>query len=868
MAPETNEKCKACGGFNFSMIDGFKYCDRCGTLLENFEELEAEEGGIQQTRGAGKIKIKKKGGDDGEKKTTNLVSTNESNVQIMRKALEKRSDFFSRQALKNDELAFPHESTPDYLYRLGLRLAAFTQVLAKVGHVLVKELNFEPRVLPTILATFQRYLAHCHVAFCHSEQCGSDEQLRFVAMMENLEFEQQEREEKRRKKLARRGKGVKALSKSAAAWTLLTQGNITENLDLDSEEDEEEEENPNLNKSMENLEFEDTQNDETVAVNDTTVGFVRKITTALSTEALRRARQMILNLEILVAIIHSALMSCGYRNVLASDVVRWIREDRFRISLRSIRLMRHSAKEQETKEAMTKVDYAEPYLRFPLYEITRTSTLFHQSLNLNEKLVSLNFETLAARLCDNLNLPVEFLSRVLLLESMIPCDVNPSLRKQADVSMGHNCEQLAAIQPKLYNSGFLSCFGRKERTWREADNCDEVLLSPDTKLMAYILLVFRLTFDIDNATCSPDSKDALKFDIDTWIHQLEMRLKCWQEHDMSMVLRSSCPVPDIQISTPFGPNYSYYDKKGNPWVHRLRRQVGFAKCIPSEMSFNSTSSLPTVFDIRQNRFKTERRQLEAVMSPLKFQRVILRKEMERDPEKYRNIVDPDSEKTFFKDFTTQKIAETSNSFDEYFPCASRYTIYKRPDWIQNCTARSKQLSPKIGPYRFYISNQACDDLLGVATSSFSPRFKFLLDSLALIIGEDPKALYTAFVMLEMHLTSSDTLETIRESLLRSKPITVKCQKFRKTMWHVECLRRVVTEHPVGKIEDLKYFIVASTRESQEELAESSEAYLMHFRNHEIREDLTSLEAEKVQNRVLKLAYDFETFFGILAVKMW
>ncbi|CAO4368216.1 unnamed protein product [Caenorhabditis nigoni] len=866
MAPDTNEKCKACGGINFSVIDGFKYCDRCGTLLENFEELEAEEGGIQQTRGAGKIKIKKKGGDDGEKKATDWISTNESNVQIMRKALEKRSDFFSQQALKNEELAFPHESTPDYLYRLGLRLAAFTQVLAKVGHVLVKELNFEPRVLPTILATFQRYLTHCHVAFCHSEQCGNDEQLRFVAMMENLEFEQQEREEKRRKKLARRGKGVKALSKSAAAWTLLTQGNITENLDLDSEEDEEEEENPTLNKSMENLEVEDTQNDETVAVNDTTAGFVRKITTALSTEALRRGRQMILNLEILVAIIHSALMSCGYRNVLASDVVRWIREDRFGISLRSIRLMRHSAKEQDTREAMTKVDYAEPYLRFPLYEIARTSTLFHQSLNLNEKLVSLNFETLAARLCDNLNLPVDFLSRVLLLESIIPCDVNPSLRKQADVGMGYNCEKLAAIQPKLYHTGFLSCFGRKERTWREADNCDEVLLAPDTKLMAYILLVFRLTFDIDNATCSSDSDDS--FNIDTWIHQLEMRLKCWQEHDMSMVLRSSCPVPDIQIRSPFGPNYQYYDKKGNPWVHRLRRQVGFAKCIPSEMSFNSTSSLPTVFDIRQNRFKTERRQLEAVMSPLKFQRVILRKEMERDPEKYKNIVDSESEKTFFRDFTTQKISETSNSFDEYFPQASRYTIYKRPDWIQNCSARSEQLSPKIGPYRFYISNQACDDLLGVATSSFSPRFKFLLESLALIIGEDPKALYTAFVMLEMHLTSSDTLETIRESLLRSIPITVKCQKFRKTTWHVECLRRVVTEHPVDKIENLRYFMVASTRETQEELAESSEAYLMHFRNHEIREDLTSLEAEKMQKRVLKLAYDFETFFGILAVKMW
>lgn len=139
--------------------------------------------------------------------------------------------------------------------------------------------------------------------------------------MENLRYEQEEREEKQRKRMAKRGKGVNALSKSAAAWTLLTQGNITEHLDIASDEDGDQD--AQGGQQLDDLTLETTQNpDESIRVNDTTMGFVRKVTTALSKEALRRASQLILNLEMLVAILHSALMSSGYQTILTSDVVR------------------------------------------------------------------------------------------------------------------------------------------------------------------------------------------------------------------------------------------------------------------------------------------------------------------------------------------------------------------------------------------------------------------------------------------------------------------------------------------------------------------------------------------------------------------
>uniref|UniRef100_A0A1I7UJW5 TATA box-binding protein-associated factor RNA polymerase I subunit B n=1 Tax=Caenorhabditis tropicalis TaxID=1561998 RepID=A0A1I7UJW5_9PELO len=104
MPPDENEKCNACGGYKFSINDGFKYCDRCGALLENFEELEAEEGGMQQTVGQGKVKVKQK---EGEKKKDRVVPVHIPPSEVMAEALEKRSNFLKNQAVRKEELPVP-----------------------------------------------------------------------------------------------------------------------------------------------------------------------------------------------------------------------------------------------------------------------------------------------------------------------------------------------------------------------------------------------------------------------------------------------------------------------------------------------------------------------------------------------------------------------------------------------------------------------------------------------------------------------------------------------------------------------------------------------------------------------------------------
>ena len=176
------------------------------------------------------------------------------------------------------------------------------------------------------------------------------------------------------------------------------------------------------------------------------------------------------------------------------------------------------------------------------------------------------------------------------------------------------------------------------------------------------------------------------------------------------------------------------------------------------------------------------------------------------------------------------------------------------------------LFQRFGPYRFYLSNQACDDLLGVATSSFSRRFEFLLESLSLLIGEDPKAVYAAFVMLEMHLTAPEKMQSIRNDLLVSIPITIDCQKFRSSTHHVPFKCNILTEEPLHRIEDLRYFRISRAQSDQEEL--HSNAYLMDLRNHELHDSLSSDEAKRVQNKIEKTCYNFEQFFEILAVKFW
>lgn len=44
--------------------------------------------------------------------------------------------------------------------------------------------------------------------------------------------------------------------------------------------------------------------------------------------------------------------------------------------------------------------------------------------------------------------------------------------------------------------------------------------------------------------------------------------------------------------------------------------------------------------------------------------------------------------------------------------------------------------------------------------------------------------------------------------------------------------------------------------------------LIDYRNQEIRDSVTETEVQRAQNRIMKLCYEFEQFFGILAVKFW
>lgn len=99
-------------------------------------------------------------------------------------------------------------------------------------------------------------------------------------------------------------------------------------------------------------------------------------------------------------------------------------------------------------------------------------------------------------------------------------------------------------------------------------------------------------------------------------------------------------------------NVSSHQEKGAPQVSCRRRQAGFQKCIPTEMSFNSTSTLPTVFDVRHMGLLTERCQMEALISPVKFQRTVLGNEIERDPLTFENV-DRQSKNTFFKHFSVR-----------------------------------------------------------------------------------------------------------------------------------------------------------------------------------------------------------------------
>ncbi|CAI5444528.1 unnamed protein product [Caenorhabditis angaria] len=859
----SSQTCNSCRGTRFTLTDGFMYCDTCGAMLENFEELE-EEDEQRINVGRAKIRVKKKkvaGGRAQEGEDEEEDQEKERKVRSEEDKMREKSKFFTSQP--GTSQVIPPKSTPDYLYRTGIRLATFSQLLSRCAKILVNDLNMPPEYNGACLRIFQKYLSHCQIAFCN-EELTDDVDLQFSAIVENKDYEREEAERKKRKIEERKTKGLKILGQSTAAWQLLTQGNLDETL----AQEEEEEEESTLVEETQNLTFADGE------------GFLKRINTRISKNAVKKASQILLNLEFLAAILYFAANSIGCRNLLISDIIRWLREDRFGISRKEINLLNRGGFEkykskQQQGEWQSFLDFHETDLRFPLYEIYRVVVLMEQSLEL--KMEAGGFEKLSARLIDNLNLPSDLHHRCLILHSLIPC--NFDFWHQANSKNGYSLAELADMKPNTSYAAFMNCFGNRESLFYESSE-EEVLLTPETKILAYILFALKLSIDLDGEVENENENEhELKFDIDTYLHQLEMRLKCWQGHDISKILRESAKIPEIAGKLPFGDNFHPQILTWDVGNLRWRRQYGFRQCVPMDLGFEKTHNLPTIFKTRQNSMQNDDFQLpEALLSPLKFQRRVVRKE---------HVEYEDNLKTFNKSFLDLKIVENSGRNEDFaaiFPAAKRYLKFDKPDRTSKCVAR-KNRGENSSIHRIYLSLQTIQDIYLCAEDSISPRFDFLLKSFALTIGEDFRAIYTAFCMLETHFLQPDKIHKFKSAFLNSDNLPMNFEKYRKTgkyrCWQVG----ITPEEPISSIDELDLFrfsdafcFVEGTsgdvelssesddNEDEEENNDNNVNYPAVLRSLRFRGDENSQQRREL--RLTNRAFDFDTIFAILSLKNW
>ncbi|CAB3401677.1 unnamed protein product [Caenorhabditis bovis] len=841
MAPRV---CSACTGQEFRLNEGFMYCITCGTLFEHFTEMDDDD---LAKVGRAKVKIKTKRKIDAEKTLRNLKLKPKTILDTMREEVKSSEcEFFRDQASTSYKKIFALNRTPAHIYRLGIRLTCFAELLARCAAIMVDEFGFPEALRMAPLAIFEKYLQHCQVAFGDSETTDDpDEQ--FVAILENENYEAEREAERLRKAAERKEKARRTLMETQDAWHLLTQGNLTENLELDEDDDEDDNE----------MELDETTNHP----NDRTMGIVRRIETRMSKRAMFLASQVVLNVEILAAIVHLACLSIGCRNVMLSDVVRWIREDRFHISDEALVRIQRGGHEKWNKplrqgELATFLDAHAKHLQLPLYEIYRTELLLVQSVDLRANVCDVSFAKIAARLIDNLNLPTHLIRRLILLESILKCDLSTVCRRQLDVRNGRNLSELTRIEPRMRFDDLMTCFGRIDSNFKDTMR-DEVLLTIETKVMAYILLALRLTIDVDTEhVVDYDDVDG-DFDIDTYIHQLEMRISCQRGHAIAAIIKTNEIVAEMHAKTPFGDNV-----------------------VGQLLETSSTQNLPTVFMIRR---ATDSREPSALLSPLKHQTSVLREEMSKNAEHGRNCSQQSLE-TFFKSFSNCKLGETSANFSNVFPASNNYPRYSRPIWLAKVASKTRKRFAESGNYRIHLTSQVIRDVYLSAESTFSRRFKFILESFALILGEDVEALYAAFSLLETALIENEKLMELKRDLLESTPIPVRCLSYSKSGDHVESRAHVMPAEPLTSIDDLDQFVISFSSLGVElpDMTSSSDSEFddddddddnlrrllksARFRHSNSRNRRQTDDTNRTRSE--KRVFEFDTIWRLLYIKYW
>lgn len=814
-------------------MDGFLICTMCSTQQENFEEMEADDDAEILNRT--KLKTEK----------PQTVKVSEAPIKKRKvEELWKNSQFGQSdtrptlETMRKPWVRGCHSSN-----RVDARLSMFVDILARATECLVTYAVFPHAYSTAVYNNMHSYFVHCGIV-------AKQNDIEFAERKLSIDFSKQVKmsikNQKKRSKKSGKKEEVETLCSSMATWNALSMQKPFGQMDSSSSEEEQIEE------------FAEVDEEGNIHPN-----------------ILDRGSRILLDMDLIVALLYISALQAGAQDLTLSDFVRWIREDRFRITVGEMNFL--------TFRKRDVVKIGRPgtsiYMRLPSAEFYRINYLTQKSIS---NFVQPDVLKIAARMVVHLNLPSEILRKVYVLHDLMPVTDMPPIYKDHD--RGIRLSTLATVSDRNQTEHLVKCFG--EISYASGQTTLEgTILSVEAKALALILLSLKLHLPLDDSVVETKKGE---FNVELWLRQLGYRICSWQRQDMSEVMAGNVFMNILGVKLAVEPHMiPRHDTNNWKSFYTKKRRLGFMDCVPYTMKLKSSHNNPDIF--KKTQFESW--EDDSLFSPLEYQCKLLRDQMAEEPERFVNV-SKESVTLFHHEFNRDFIKESGE-----------YTKYKRPEYAQLCWVQYKHeknifdknvtFSKLNGTRLLYPSVKLTEDLFKMAQTSFSNQFESILKLVCLVYGEDVKDVYMAMVMAEIQLMSVERMKMIKETFLSGLDFPMKT--FYIDSYSVEMKIgnvNVSSAKPINHIEELREImfgnvIVVGGNESTDEestdedgltdfeIDEEEEESDPEERNDEqTASDSNNLEFTGKKKRKhlkaarLKTGFDFEPVMCMLSHMYW
>ncbi|CAJ0942454.1 unnamed protein product, partial [Mesorhabditis belari] len=474
-------------------------------------------------------------------------------------------------------------------------------------------------------------------------------------------------------------------------------------------------------------------------------------------EGPRKYMRIHLSIRHLMAIFYLAALRCGLHLVTLHDFVRWLREDRFFVPV---------------EISVNYVREADPKA-FPLSEFFRVFSLLCQLLNLPEQKLILPSLQMCSRFLNSLNLPNDLLAVVKHFMKKLDLTFVVSLKelqKQGSVYKGEFLDHLSLKGP-FSNVNFDVCFGRIFGDVEELSmhlkmsrlNRD-VFFAPETKALALIVLALKLTFGLDN---QEEYKSKAGFRFSRWLWQLKMRIQFYRDYSLESLLSIGATF-DQKLPLDHDFLYFYeYDLKSERERNRLsvRNNRQHFKGLQGNKTLKRDCEKPLLEKADGRIYGLGHLNIYAPLVGTIADSTMNLRELQRDS---GDSINAEAAEVLFEDYTKVDILDAQDEDDSFL--SSNYEIYPRPEFCSGVLSMGSNFRPNR--HDFVLNLDDAIKAMTRAKCAFSRSFSDLLDSFALIIGEDPPVLYAAFLLLEIRLLDNQKLTALKKAIEMEDPISI------------------------------------------------------------------------------------------------